>query len=38
MLNKDKSLSRHPEFVEYKLRTGLLFPKLYWSNKRLTTP
>lgn len=38
MLNKDKSLSRHPEFAEYKLRTGLLFPKPYWSNKRLTTP
>jgi len=29
MLRKDKSLSRYPEFAEYKLRSGLLFPKLY---------
>ncbi|MBV9877833.1 MAG: DUF1295 domain-containing protein [Verrucomicrobia bacterium] len=29
MLNKDKSLSRYPEFAEYKLRSGLLFPKPY---------
>ena len=29
MLKKDKSLSRYPEFAEYKLRSGLLFPKLY---------
>jgi protein-S-isoprenylcysteine O-methyltransferase Ste14 len=29
MLNKDKSLSRYPEFAEYKVRSGLLFPKLY---------
>jgi steroid 5-alpha reductase family enzyme len=28
MLNKDKGLSRYPTFSEYKLRTGLLFPKL----------
>jgi hypothetical protein len=29
MLKKDRSLSRHPEFDEYKKRTGLLFPKLF---------
>jgi hypothetical protein len=29
MLNKDKSLSRYPEFAKYKLRSGLLFPKPY---------
>lgn len=28
MLNKDKSLSRYPEFDDYKKRSGLLFPKL----------
>jgi protein-S-isoprenylcysteine O-methyltransferase Ste14 len=28
MLKKDKSLSRYPEYVEYKRRSGLLFPKL----------
>lgn len=28
MLKKDRSLSRHPQFDEYKKRTGLLFPKL----------
>jgi steroid 5-alpha reductase family enzyme len=33
MLNKDKSLSRYPEFAEYKLRSGLLFPKLYNPNR-----
>jgi steroid 5-alpha reductase family enzyme len=27
MLAKDKSLSRHPQFVEYKKKSGLLFPK-----------
>jgi steroid 5-alpha reductase family enzyme len=29
MLRKDQSLSRHPEFAEYKKRTGLLFPKVF---------
>jgi protein-S-isoprenylcysteine O-methyltransferase Ste14 len=29
MLNKDRSLSRYPQFAEYKKRTGLLFPKLF---------
>lgn len=29
MLKKDKSLSRYPEFVAYKKRTGLLFPRLF---------
>jgi steroid 5-alpha reductase family enzyme len=28
MLKKDKSLSRYPEFSEYKSRSGLLFPRL----------
>jgi len=31
MMRKDKSLSRHPGFAEYKGRTGLLFPKLIQS-------
>lgn len=29
MLKKDKSLSRHPGFAEYKGRSGLLLPKLF---------
>ena len=29
MLKKDKSMSRYPEFSEWKKRTGLLFPKLF---------
>jgi protein-S-isoprenylcysteine O-methyltransferase Ste14 len=29
MLLKDKSLSRHAGFAEYKSRTGLLFPKIF---------
>jgi protein-S-isoprenylcysteine O-methyltransferase Ste14 len=29
MLKKDRSLSRHPQFEEYKKRTGLLFPKIF---------
>jgi steroid 5-alpha reductase family enzyme len=28
MLSKDKSLSRYPQFAEYKKKTGLLFPKI----------
>jgi steroid 5-alpha reductase family enzyme len=28
MRKKDRSLSRHPEFDEYRKRTGLLFPKI----------
>lgn len=28
MLKKDKSLSRYPDFAEYKSRSGLLFPKV----------
>jgi len=31
MLAKDKSLSRHPQFMEYKKKTGLLFPKIFGS-------
>lgn len=29
MLNKDKSMARHPEFAAWKKRTGLLFPKIF---------
>jgi protein-S-isoprenylcysteine O-methyltransferase Ste14 len=29
MLAKDKSLSRYPEFSEYKKKTGLVIPKLF---------
>jgi steroid 5-alpha reductase family enzyme len=29
MLKKDKSLSRYPEFADYKNRSGLLFPRLF---------
>ena len=29
MLKKDKSMSRHPRFEEYRRRTGLLFPRLF---------
>ena len=28
MLEKDKSMARHPPFEEYRKRTGLLFPRL----------
>jgi steroid 5-alpha reductase family enzyme len=31
MLKKDKSLSRYPEFEEYKQNSGLFFPKLFNS-------
>ena len=31
MLKKDKSLSRYPEFEEYKANSGLLLPKV-WAN------
>jgi steroid 5-alpha reductase family enzyme len=31
MLKKDKSLSRYPEFAEYKENSGLFFPKLFNS-------
>ena len=29
MLSKDKSLSRHAQFAEYKKKSGLLFPKFF---------
>lgn len=29
MLTKDKSLSRYPQFAEYKKKSGLLFPKIF---------
>lgn len=28
MMNKDKSMSRHPEFAEWKKQTGLFIPKI----------
>ncbi|MBR8839165.1 MAG: DUF1295 domain-containing protein [Stigonema ocellatum SAG 48.90 = DSM 106950] len=31
MLKKDQSLSRYPEFADYKRRSGLLFPLLFVS-------
>ncbi len=31
MLKKDQSLSRYPEFIAYKERSGLLLPKLFIS-------
>lgn len=34
MLKKDKSLSRYPEFEEYKENSGLILPKL-WGNKNV---
>ena len=34
-LKKDKSLSRYPEFEEYKANSGLILPKLF-SNNSLT--
>jgi protein-S-isoprenylcysteine O-methyltransferase Ste14 len=32
MLKKDQSLSRYPDFADYKCRSGLLFPKLFTSS------
>lgn len=29
MFSKDKSLSRYPQFAEYKQKSGLLFPKIF---------
>ncbi|MBK1989366.1 DUF1295 domain-containing protein [Sphaerospermopsis aphanizomenoides BCCUSP55] len=34
MSKKDQSLSRYPEFVEYKENSGLLFPKL-WTSRNI---
>ncbi|MDZ8054355.1 MAG: methyltransferase family protein [Aulosira sp. ZfuVER01] len=33
MLKKDNSLSRYPEFEDYKNRSGLLLPKLFFIKK-----
>ncbi|TVQ12311.1 MAG: DUF1295 domain-containing protein [Leptolyngbya sp. DLM2.Bin27] len=33
MLKKDKSLSRYPEFADYKARSGLLLPKFFGSSE-----
>lgn len=41
MLKKDQSLSRYPEFADYKRRSGLLFPLLFVpqaTNSEKTTP
>lgn len=35
MLKKDKSLSRYPEFENYKANSGLIFPK-FWARKATT--
>ncbi|MGD1808519.1 methyltransferase family protein [Dapis sp. BLCC M126] len=32
MLKKDKSLSRYPEFAEYKANSGLIIPQLFGDN------
>jgi steroid 5-alpha reductase family enzyme len=32
MFKKDKSLSRYPEFEEYKRNSGLIFPQIFTSN------
>jgi len=37
MLKKDKSLSRYPEFEEYKENSGLLLPKLFGDNSQADT-
>jgi hypothetical protein len=29
MLKKDRSLSRYPEFAQYKAQSGLLLPQLF---------
>ncbi|AFY58928.1 putative protein-S-isoprenylcysteine methyltransferase [Rivularia sp. PCC 7116] len=34
MIKKDKSLSRYPEFEEYKANSGLLLPKLWGNSSR----
>lgn len=34
MLKKDRSLSRYPEFEVYKANSGLLFPKLFASDRQ----
>ena len=37
MLQKDKSLSRYPEFAAYKERSGLLLPKLFVTTNSTET-
>lgn len=37
MLKKDKSLSRYPEFEEYKTNSGLLLPKLWGNSSQADT-
>ncbi|MDJ0797672.1 MAG: DUF1295 domain-containing protein [Calothrix sp. MO_167.B12] len=36
MLKKDKSLSRYPEFENYKANSGLLIPKLFGSQSQFS--
>ncbi len=38
MLKKDQSLSRYPEFAEYKSRSGLLFPSLFTPDANSDKP
>ncbi|MBV6624604.1 MAG: DUF1295 domain-containing protein [Rivularia sp. (in: Bacteria)] len=37
MIKKDKSLSRYPQFAEYKANSGLLLPKLWGNNSQTDT-
>ncbi|MGB3638910.1 MAG: DUF1295 domain-containing protein [Rivularia sp. (in: cyanobacteria)] len=37
MLKKDKSLSRYPEFEEYKANSGLLLPKVWGNSSPIDT-
>ncbi len=37
MFKKDKSLSRYPEFEEYKANSGLLLPKLWANSSQVDT-
>ena len=37
MLKKDKSLSRYPEFEEYKANSGLLLPKVWGNSSQADT-
>ena len=37
MLKKDKSLSRYPEFEEYKANSGLILPKIWGNSSQADT-
>ncbi|MGB3201464.1 MAG: DUF1295 domain-containing protein [Nodosilinea sp.] len=38
MRKKDKSLSRYPEFADYKARSGLLLPRLFGTSTAISQP